>query len=148
MRHGGVASPDAATCSVTPGSRGIAASAKELQGKWEVTFTLSQLNAAGADPSEDIPVNYGRQTLTFDGRHFSNAGPNVGPSAGPASGTYVVKGDEITFYRSDHSYPGSDTEIWGPYTWSVYRDTLTLKKGSSFGQGPTGLVVKPWRRAR
>ena len=71
----------------------------------------------------------------------------MGPGDSPASGKYVLNGDEITFYRTDHAYPGSDTEIWGPYSWSVYRDTLTFRKSKSFGEGPTGLVVKPWRRS-
>jgi len=56
-----------------------------------------------------------------------------------------VTGDKITFYRHDHAYPGSDTEVTGPYTWSVHRDRLTFKKTRS-GE-PTGQVVKPWRKA-
>jgi TRAP-type C4-dicarboxylate transport system substrate-binding protein len=145
MRGAAEDSPDAVSCPVTRGSSGVAFT-RELQGKWEVTYTLNQLNAAGADPSEDLPANYGHQTLTFDGRNFSDAGPDVGPGAGAASGIYVVKGPEITFYRSDHSYPGSNTEIWGPFTWSVYRDTLTFKKNGP-GPMPTSLVVKAWRRS-
>jgi hypothetical protein len=139
-------SPDTASCPVTPQSAGTTASARELQGTWEVTYTVSQLNAAGAGPDEDLPTNYGHQVLTFDGRRFSNVGPNVGPNSGPASGTYVINGNQITFYRTDHSYTGSDTEIWGPYTWSVYRDTLTFKKAGP-GPMPTSLVVEPWRRS-
>jgi TRAP-type C4-dicarboxylate transport system substrate-binding protein len=146
IRKAAGGSPDTASCPMTPGAGGIAVSAKELLGRWDVTYTLSQLNGAGADSSEDIPTNYGHQILTFAGRHFSSVGPHVGPSSGPASGTYVVKGDEVTFYRSDHSYPGSDTEIWGPYTWSVYRDTLTFKKNGP-GPMPTSLAVKAWRRS-
>jgi hypothetical protein len=58
-----------------------------------------------------------------------------------------VSGDKITFYRHDHSGPGTDSEVWGPYTWSVYRDTLTFEKAWSYGgQGPTGLTVKPWHK--
>jgi hypothetical protein len=146
MRRATGGPPDTASCPVTSVSGGPGGAAKELQGRWEVTYTLSQLNDAGADPSEDVPTNYGHQTLTFEGRHFSNVGPDVGPSAGAATGTYVVKGPQITFYRSDHSYPGSDTEVWGPYTWSVYRDTLTFKK-VGHAVGPTSLVVKAWRRS-
>ena len=103
--------------------------------------------AAGADPTEDIPGNWGHFSLAFDRGHFTDVGPNVAPEDGPASGKYVVDGDKITFYRTDNAYPGSDTEIWGPYIWSVYRDTLTFRKSRDFGQGPTGLVVKPWRKS-
>jgi hypothetical protein len=54
----------------------------------------------------------------------------------------VVSGEKITFY------PRSEAEVWGPYTWSVYRDTLTFEKAWSGvdGGGPTGLVVKPWHK--
>jgi hypothetical protein len=146
MRNAEGDSPDAASCQATSRSGGVAASVRELEGRWEVTYTLNQLNAAGADPSEDAPANYGRFTLTFDRGRFSDVGPAVGPNSGPASGTYLVRGDQITFYRSDHSYPGSNSEIWGPYTWSVYRDTLTFKKNGP-GPMPTGLVVKAWRQS-
>jgi hypothetical protein len=137
---------DAARCAPVAATVGPTQSGAELQGRWQVTYSERELNTAGADPSEDLPANYGHQTLVFEGRAWSNAGPHVGPSSGTASGTYLVHGDEITFYRHDHSYPGSDTEIWGPYIWSAYRDTLTFRKGKDFAQGPTGLVVKPWRR--
>ena len=60
--------------------------------------------------------------------------------------TYVTTGDKISFYRHDHDYSSSGTEIWGPYIWSVYRDTLTFKTAGWSGgfQGPMSLVVKPW----
>jgi hypothetical protein len=67
------------------------------------------------------------------------------PNSG-GSGTFVVRGNQIVFHRHDHAYPGSDTEVWGPYIWSVYRDTLTFKKVSPLPEIPTSLVVKPWRR--
>ena len=146
MRQAAGGSPDAASCTTTKQTSSVTSSATELSGKWVVTYTLFELNAAGADPSEDLPANYGHFTLTFDRGHFLNVGPRVGRGSGPASGTYVVNGDQITFYRSDHAYPGSDTEIFGPYIWSVYRDTLTFKKNGP-GPMPTGLVVKAWRRS-
>ena len=42
-------------------------------------------------------------------------------------------------------YTSSDNEVWGPYIWSAYKDTLTFKKASPAPM-PTGLVVKPWRK--
>lgn len=107
-----------------------------LAGTWAVTYTKAEFFAAGATPDEDNPANWGHSTLKLgQGRWWQTGG---------ASGTYVVNGDKITFYRHDHAYRGSDAEVWGPFTWSVYRDTLTFKKTSS--GGPTGLVVKPWRK--
>ncbi len=66
----------------------------------------------------------------------------------------VVQGDadqilplgKITFYRSDHAPRSRETEMWGTYIWSVYRDTLMFKKAGPPGiRMPTGLVVKAWR---
>jgi hypothetical protein len=58
-----------------------------------------------------------------------------------------VTGNTIIFYRHDHDYVGSDTEVWGPYFWSVYQDALTFTRDKWNGvQGPTGLVVEPWRK--
>ncbi len=139
--------PDSVACAVHAEAGGQTPAPTRLDGHWQVAYSRSQFFAAGADPSEDVPGNWGHFRLTLDRGRFLEMGPDVAPGDGPASGKYLVSGDEITFYRSDHAYPGSDTEIWGPYTWSVYRDTLTLRKGKTFGEGPTGLVVKPWRRS-
>jgi TRAP-type C4-dicarboxylate transport system substrate-binding protein len=145
-------SPDAVTCPVASAG-GTAASAAALQGTWQVTFTESELSAAGADPGELQPGegNWGQFTLTFRQGHWWQRliGGDPGAAANNLEeyGTYVVTGRQITLYRHDHAYTGSDTEIWGPYTWSVYRDTLTLKKATAPGvPSPTGLVVKPWRK--
>jgi TRAP-type C4-dicarboxylate transport system substrate-binding protein len=121
-----------------------AGAAAVLAGTWAVTYTRAELLAAGAAPDEDNPANYGHSTLKFGQGRWWNTGPPG--TNGDASGTYVVSGDKITFYRHDHAYQGSDAEVWGPYTWSVYRDSLTFKKAGWSGgdQGPTGLVVKPW----
>lgn len=141
-------SPDAAACTAAAEAGGTTQAGTMLDGDWQVTYTRSQFFAAGAQSGEDIPGNWGHFTLTFNRGRWTDIFPDVDRAVdGPGSGTYVVKGDEITFYRTDHAYPGSDTEIWGPYTWSVYRDTLTFRKSKNFGQGPTGLVVKPWRRS-
>jgi len=147
MRQAVGGAPDAVSCPAgSGGSSQITTTATKLDGKWQVTFTESQLLAAGPEPSEDQPANYGHFISTFERGHWWQAGPPG--TNGSSSGTYVVRGNEITFYRNDHSYRGSDTETWGPYIWSVYRDTLTLKKArwSVRDQGPTSLVVKPWRK--
>jgi TRAP-type C4-dicarboxylate transport system substrate-binding protein len=129
--------PDAVSCTAgSGGSTKITTAVTKLDGTWEVSYTRAEFLAAGPFAGEDNPENYGHFTLKFSRGHWWQ-----GPA--PVSGTYVVSGNKITFYRSDHASPGSDTEIWGPYIWSVYRDTLTLKKA---GEGPTTLVVKPRRR--
>ena len=147
MRQAAGGSPNAVTCPAASAG-GVAATASALQGTWQVTYTENELIAARADPSELDPRlgNWGHFTLTFGQGHWwirlLGGDPAVAPNNLYYYGTYVVTGQQITFYRHDHDYTGSDTEVWGPYTWSVYRDTLTFK-GT---QGPTSLVVKPWRK--
>jgi TRAP-type transport system periplasmic protein len=113
--------------------------ATALAGTWaEASYTRAEFLAAGPDPGEDNPDNWGySHTLKLGHGRFWESG-----GGGRSSGTYVVRGDKITFYRHDQA------EVWGPYAWSVYRDTLTFKKAWPAGadQGPTGLVVKPWHK--
>jgi TRAP-type transport system periplasmic protein len=111
-----------------------------LAGTWtQASYTRAEFFAAGPDPGEDTPDNWGQPPNTLKlghGRFWKSGNP------GSLIGTYVVRGDKITFYLHDQ------TEVWGPYTWSVYRDTLTFKKAwyGADGTGPTGLVVKPWHK--
>jgi TRAP-type transport system periplasmic protein len=151
MRQAAGGASDAVTCPAASAG-GVAATAAALQGTWQVTYTENELIAAGADPSELQPGlgNWGRFTLTLRQGHWwlrlIGGDPGVAPNNLEESGTYVVTGQQVSFYRHDQDYTGSDTEVWGPYTWSVYRDTLTFKKAGPPGEtGPTSLVVKPWR---
>ena len=149
MRQAVGGAPDAVSCPAgSEGSTQITTAATPLDGTWGVSFTRAEFFAAGASPGEDNPENWGHFTWTVDRGHWRQTGPEGFSIAVTTYGTYLVSGNKITFYRSDHEYPGSDTEIWGPYIWSVYRDTLTLKKARWSGrdQGPTSLVVKPWRK--
>jgi TRAP-type C4-dicarboxylate transport system substrate-binding protein len=154
MRQAAGDSPSTVTCPAAPTTGGIIGAAAMLQGTWQVTYTQAELAAAGADPSELEPSegNWGHFTFTLSqGRwwyRLTGGDPGVTPNNKLLYGTYVVTSDKINFYRHDHDYPSSDTEVWGPYIWSVYRDTLTFKKDGWTGgtQGPTGLIVKPWSR--
>jgi TRAP-type C4-dicarboxylate transport system substrate-binding protein len=146
--------PNAIACPAASAG-GIATGASALQGTWQVTYTQSELAAAGAEPSGMLPSqgNWGHFTFTLHNGHWQQRLLGGDPAAAPDNllpyyGTYVVTGTKITFYRHDSDYVGSDTEVWGPYIWSVYRDTLTFKREGWTGdtQGPTELVVKPWRK--
>jgi TRAP-type C4-dicarboxylate transport system substrate-binding protein len=150
MRQAADGSPSAVTCppqAAVPAGQ-ITTAATPLSGTWQVTYTEKELAAAGADPNELVSAegNWGQFTLTFRRGHWwqrlIGGDPGVTPNNLEAYGTYVVTGHRITFYRHDH------TEIWGPYFWSVYRDTLTFKRDGWTGgtQGPTGLTVRPWRK--
>jgi len=153
MRQAVGGSPDAVSCPAAGAGGTAATTASELEGTWQDSYTEQELIAAGADPNELLPGqgNWGQFTLSLRRGHWSihhiGGDPAVTPNNLYYYGTYVVTGQQITFYRHDHDYPGSDTEIWGPYTWSVYRDTLTFKKAGWTGgtRGPTLLAVKPWR---
>jgi TRAP-type C4-dicarboxylate transport system substrate-binding protein len=142
----------AVTCPAAPTVGGTPGAVTVLQGTWQVAYTEGELVAAGDQGSQPSEGNWGHFTLRLDrGRwwqRLTGGDPGVDPSQVLLYGTYIVTGDKINFYRHDHDYPGSDTEIWGPYIWSVYRDTLTFKTDAWTGgtQGPIGLTVKPWRR--
>jgi hypothetical protein len=151
MRQATGGSPSTVTCppQAVPAGQ-ITTAATPLDGTWQVTFTEQELAAAGAASDELLPSqgNWGRFTFTLSRGHWwQTARPSTAPGW-TAYGSYVVAGHKVTFYRHDHDYQGSDTEIWGPYIWSVYRDALTFQKAGWTGstQGPTGLAVRPWRR--
>jgi TRAP-type C4-dicarboxylate transport system substrate-binding protein len=138
------AAPLSAPSPISSSTAHAGGAATVLAGSWAVSYTRAEFLAAGAASGEDNPSNYGHQTLKFrQGRWWLTAPPGTHSDQ---SGTYAVSGDKITFYVHFHAYPGSDNGGWGPYTWSVYRDTLTFKKAGWSGgdQGPTVLVVKPW----
>ncbi len=145
MRQAVGASPGSVTCPAAGSAGRVSGAATALEGTWQVAYTEKELAAAGADPSELLPSegNWGHFTLKFSRGHWWLTGPPN--TTGSAYGTYVVTGRQISFHRHDHAYAGSDTEVWGPYIWSVYRDTLTFKKAGSTPM-PTGLTVKPWRK--
>jgi TRAP-type C4-dicarboxylate transport system substrate-binding protein len=144
-------SPDALTCATALSTSQSNTTASPLQGTWQVTYTKQELLAAGADPTLVYlsKENWGQFTLKLRRGNWwlSLIGGDSGVPANYrlAYGTYVVTGDKILFHRRDHDYLGSSTEVWGPYIWSVYRDTLTFTKTGS-ALMPTGLVVKPWHK--
>src|SRR5215472_14806351 len=153
MRQAAGDAPSAVTCpAAAAATGGISSAASVLQGTWQVAFTEGELAAAGAGPGEVAPPlgNWGHFTLRLNHGRWqirqTGGDPQIDPSNRFYFGTYVVTGDKSSFYRHDQDYPGSNTEIWGPYIWSVYRDTLTFKTDGWTGgtQGPTSLTVKPW----
>jgi TRAP-type C4-dicarboxylate transport system substrate-binding protein len=144
MRRNAGDRPDTVLCPPTGQAMSATTDASALDGTWVVTYTRKEFQAAGAYPDElNQSGNTGHFALTFSRGRFSINGSMPDSSA---SGTFVISENKIVFHRHDHAYESSDTEVWGPYIWSVYRDTLTFKKVSPLPEIPTGLVVKPWRR--
>ncbi len=149
MRQAMGDAPDSLTCPPAGSSGQATAASSSLQGTWQVTYTNSELVAAGADPlgiylSQEV---WGHLSLKLGDGHWQlrliSGDPAAPASYRSASGNYEVTGDKVLFHRHDQAYPGSETEVWGPYIWSVYRGTLTFKKADSSPM-PTDLVVKPW----
>jgi hypothetical protein len=151
MRQATGGAPDSVICPAASAG-GAATTAAELQGTWQVSYTEGELAAAGDPDSVSAQGNWGAFTLTFRNNQYSSlltgGDPGVTPNDVLFYGTFVVIGNTITFYQKSKNYVGSDTQVLGPYYWSVYRDTLTFKKDGWTGNiyGPTGLVVKPWRK--
>jgi hypothetical protein len=144
-------SPDSLTCASTPDAAQGTTTAIPLEGTWQVSYTEQEFIAAGADETEIYlsEGNWGHFSLKLSRGHWwlrlIGGNPRVAPNYRSAYGTYSVTGDKILFHRHDHAYLGSDTQVWGPYIWSVYRDTLTFRKAGAAPM-PTDLVVKPWRK--
>jgi TRAP-type C4-dicarboxylate transport system substrate-binding protein len=142
-------SPDSLTCASTPDAAQGTTTAIPLEGTWQVSYTEQEFIAAGADPTEIYlsEGQWGHFSLKLSRGHWwlrlIGGNPRVAPNYRSAYGTYAVTGDKILFHRHDHAYLGSDTQVWGPYIWSVYRDTLTFRKAGAAPM-PTDLVVKPW----
>jgi TRAP-type C4-dicarboxylate transport system substrate-binding protein len=140
-------STDSVTCPPTRNTAQSTTKPSPVEGMWQVTYTKQEFVAAGA-PSDEIALSggSGHFSLEISGGHWwlrLIAADEGAQNQSSASGTYTITGDKILFRRLDRAYPGS--EVWGPYIWSVYRDTLTFKKAGAYPM-PTGLVVKPWLR--
>jgi len=141
--------PDAVTCTSIQNAPAGSTTVRQLEGTWQVTYTEQQFVAAGADHTEIYVLggNWGHFSLRLSSGHWwlrlIGGDPGAAPAYRASSGTYAVTGNKILFRRLDRAYLGSDTEVWGPYIWSVYRDTLTFRKAGSAPMR-TDLVVKPW----
>jgi TRAP-type C4-dicarboxylate transport system substrate-binding protein len=138
MRDGTVDTPDAVSPCAGSSEPTKTTTVTALDGTWEVSITRKELLAAGiADAGEDDPSNYGHFTLTFHkGDYVQVNTTSNGSDSGTYisdSGTYIVDGNTLILKVTNG-------EVW-TMTWSIYRDTLTLK-----GDIPAGLRAKPWRR--
>jgi TRAP-type transport system periplasmic protein len=125
----------------------VAAEPTPIDGVYELTTTVEDLRATGAP---DVVIeNYGRFRWVLDGGRFEMMQKN-GASDRWAKGTYVVRDDmvELTVEESGGVSPNDYRETKGEvftYTWSLYRDQLTL--GAVEGAiSPEPFLAKPWTR--
>ena len=108
-----------------------------LEGTWQVCFSRDELLAAGGQ-GEDLPANYGCQTLRFhEGEEGFSTGTTSFVPVVP-NGTYLVSGDQVTILQSNG-------EVFD-FTWSVFQDTLTFQRVPG-KVSPTSFVVKAFHRA-
>jgi TRAP-type C4-dicarboxylate transport system substrate-binding protein len=132
--------PRALRCPITPGAAGV--SADRIEGRWETTWTLDALVAAGV-PRRDAAAIAGHHTADFrDGRFRFVGDPGSGRSA---EGSYVLDGDivRLTFRTGIALQHGRAYEL----RWSVYRDSLTFRRAP--GSEPLqAFLTAPYRRIR
>lgn len=129
----------------TPGLGGHA----PLDGVYEVTTTAQDLAAAGAQPDEVVPENYGTTVLVVDRGRFASTQENS-QACTWTYGTWAVNGQQVkmTFTDGGGLAPSGAVDKPGEvfdFGWSLYRDTLTFTAvpGSI---SPTPFRALPWRR--
>ena len=119
--------------------------AARLEGSWRVTSSRAELVAAGT-PAAEAERQHGDATLELRAGRWRGREANSGFVW---KGTYSVHGNVVDFATTactgpdDVCFPDTVTT----FTWSVYRDTLSLAAVS----GPLtyfGLFAKPLTRAR
>jgi TRAP-type C4-dicarboxylate transport system substrate-binding protein len=112
----------------------------QVDGVWEANVTREAMVANGASVAE-AATYHGPGTLELRGRRWTFLGDRA-----TVTGTYVVTGDALRLTMltctANPCSPGAATE----YTWSVYRDELTLTRRSGRPFWPR-LIAKPGRRA-
>jgi TRAP-type C4-dicarboxylate transport system substrate-binding protein len=118
-----------------------------IDGVYEFTTTAEELFAIG--PDDDLVENYGRFRWVLDRGRFEMTQKN-GASDRWTKGSYTVRGDTVVIAVEDYGgvAPNGAHEKTGEvftYTWSLYRDRLTL--GPVEGAiSPENFRVKPWTR--
>jgi len=110
-----------------------------LDGTWRTTFSKAELSTSPLlmDPEENNDDNWGTLTMTFANGQINGTMTNTVRS-GSSAGTYAVQGDTVFLYNDRG-------EIF-TMRWSIYKDTLTLRRDKTLGVGPTPMVLKPWTR--
>jgi TRAP-type C4-dicarboxylate transport system substrate-binding protein len=143
----GGANPFTVVWGSNPWVRVSGAKSTSIDGTYEFTTTGEELTAAG---SPDVVVeNYGKYRWVLDGGRFQMTQKN-GASDRWTKGTYVVREDIVEFTVEDFGgvAPNGAHERTGEvftFTWSLYRDQLTL--GPVEGAiSPENFLAKPWTR--
>jgi TRAP-type C4-dicarboxylate transport system substrate-binding protein len=125
----------------------VAAERTPIDGVYEFTTTVEELRATG---SPDVVIdNYGQFRWVLDGGRFEMTQKN-GASDRWSKGTFVVRADIVEFAVeefggfSPNDYHETPGEVY-TYTWSLYRDQLTLGPVEE-AISPEPFLAKPWTR--
>jgi TRAP-type transport system periplasmic protein len=127
------------SCQAAGAATGQANGVTKLDGVWKTTLSKAELASSPLllDQEEINDQNWGTQTLTFaSGQYKQNQTNKVTNSS--SAGTYAVRGDTMFIYQDNG-------EIFA-MRWSIYKNTLTLRRDKTLGVGPTPLVLKPWAK--
>jgi C4-dicarboxylate-binding protein DctP len=132
-----------APCPVVAASPTPATGPSPLDGIWATSYTKAELAASPLlyDASEINDGNWGDLTLMFkDGKVHFDQRNSLGLST--TDGTFAVDGNvlRMTFVQGANA---GETFV---LRWSVYKNTLTLKRDESLGVGPTPFLVKAWTK--
>ena len=124
----------------------VGAKPTPIDGVYEFTTTLADFEGL---PSPQVVENYGEHRWVLDGGRFEMTQKN-GASDRWTKGKYVVRGNIVVFTVEDYGgvSPNGAYEKPGEvytYTWSLYRDQLTLASVEG-AVSPENFSAKPWTR--
>jgi TRAP-type transport system periplasmic protein len=141
MRSGleGAVNTETPSCDTGAGNPSKRNAVTPIEGMWRTTFSKTELAASPLliDQEEINDQNWGTLTLTFSNGQCKQTGTNK-VTSGSSICTYTVAGDVLTIHQENG-------EIF-TMRWSIYKDTLTLRRDKTLGVGPTPLVLKPWAK--
>lgn len=132
-------STETPSCDTGAGNASKRNAVTPIEGMWRTTFSKTELAASPLliDQEEINDQNWGTLTLTFSNGQCKQIGTNK-VTSGSSICTYTVAGDVLAVHQENG-------EIF-TMRWSIYKDTLTLRRDKTLGVGPTPLVLKPWAK--
>jgi hypothetical protein len=139
----GSGQPDRVFCpAAAPAKRPAAPPAAALEGTFRTSFSERELESSPRlmDQGELNGENWGELTLRFSHGQVVLSQRNKYTST-EVVGTYTTDGDALTLDIPERG------ETWA-FRWTLYRDTLTFKRDTALGPGPTPWLVKPFKKVR
>jgi len=140
----GIAPEPAPRCG--PAAR-AAAKTQILDGVYQFTTTPADLRAAGAQPGDVVPENYGAFTIVIDRGRFALTQQNA-QACTWEYGMLTVKGRTLQLLIINGGGQAPTGALAKPgelfaYRWSLYRDALTLRRVPGAVSPP---MARAWRR--